>query len=276
MVIPVAAPALGGILKLAGGLFGLFGKKKQDKIMTPAESIMSTATGVTDAAKATGLNRLTLLGASNATAGAGMNMGGGGAPPLASLSVLGGIIDDEFGQDARDRREHNRLQNDLLRLEVDRNTAIAQVPTSAVIGVGRRASLGVNNTATVATRAGTGVGPFSMAPLTDDRVVSQTPTEDLSGFMKVRNAWTDKDGMWVPGSDGEVMSPGQIATFAGAWAADKAWELGSRAGTWLRDSRYSPIRREDFYDNDLPLTEYQKKYPYGRDAYGRPLPKPEY
>lgn len=127
MVIPVAAPGIGGILKIAGGIFGLFGKKK-DKIMTPAESIMSTATGVTDAAKATGLNRLTLLGASNATAGAGMNMGGGGAPPLASLSVLGGIIDDEFGQDAKDRREHNALQNDLLRLEVDRARTLNAVP----------------------------------------------------------------------------------------------------------------------------------------------------
>jgi len=275
MVIPVAAPALGGVLKLAGGLFGLFGKKK-DKIMTPAESIMSTATGVTDAAKATGLNRLTLLGASNATAGAGMNMGGGGAPPLASLSVLGGIIDDEFGQDAKDRREHNRLQNDLLRIEVDRSRSVAQVPTSAVLGVGPRASLGTNNTATVSSRAGSEVGPFSMSPLTDDRQVKQTPTEDLSGFMKVRNAWTDEDGMWVPGSDGEVMSPGQIVTFAGAWAADNAWKLGSRAGTWLRDSPSSPIRRKDFKDNDLPDNDYYKKYPYGRDAYGRALPKPTF
>jgi len=121
---------IAGGLKLLGGLFGR--KKKQ---MTPAQSIMSTAQGVTDAAAATGLNRLTLLSASNATAGVGMEMGG--PPPLASLSVLGDIIDENFTDEAKGRKEHNRLQNELLRLEVDRARSLnAVAPVQSVAGGG--------------------------------------------------------------------------------------------------------------------------------------------
>lgn len=124
-------PALiAGGLKLLGGLFG-----RKQKQMTPAQSIMSTAQGVTDAAAATGLNRLTLLSASNATAGAGMAMGG--PPPLASLSVLGDLIDENFSDDAKQRKEHNRLQNELLTLEVDRaRTLNAVAPVQSVAGGG--------------------------------------------------------------------------------------------------------------------------------------------
>lgn len=122
---------IGAGLNLIGSIFG----RKKEKTMTPAQSIMSTATGVTDAAKKTGLNRLTLLGASNATAGAGMSMGGS-APPLASLSVLGDFISDNFSEDAKTRREHNRLQNELLRLEVDRARTLNTVPTVASVAGG--------------------------------------------------------------------------------------------------------------------------------------------
>lgn len=121
---------IAGGLKLLGGLFG-----RKQKQMSPAQSIMSTAQGVTDAAAATGLNRLTLLNASNATAGVGMTMGG--PPPLASLSVLGDIIDENFSNDAKDRKEHNRLQNELLTLEVDRARSLnAVAPVQSVAGGG--------------------------------------------------------------------------------------------------------------------------------------------
>lgn len=111
-----------GGMKLLGNLFG----RKKEKPMTPAQSIMSTAQGVTDASKATGLNRLTLLGASNATAGAGIDMSGG-APPLASLSVLGDIVEEGFGKEAQQRVAHNDLQNDLLRLEIARLAPVSRV-----------------------------------------------------------------------------------------------------------------------------------------------------
>lgn len=124
---PISALSLGA--KVLGGLFG-----KKEKTMTPAQSIMSTATGVTEASKATGINRLTLLGASNATAGAGMSMGG--PPPLASaLSVLGDGL-QEFTPAANEAREHNRLQTELLRLEVDRARSVTKVAVPRSVASG--------------------------------------------------------------------------------------------------------------------------------------------
>lgn len=230
---------IAGGLKLLGGLLG-----RKQKTMSPAQSIMSTAQGARDAAKAYGFNALTLLQASNATAGAGMAMGG--PPPLASLSVLGDIIEDNYGDEAKTRKEHNRLQNELLRLEVDRSRPLAQVPRSAVQTVGGgNAALGGRPT-TYAPGAGVQAGPFGMGVLTPDRQVDQTPTQDISGFMKIRNALTDEDGFFVPGSDGEPLSIGQLPVVMGAWAASEALELGTKGGAWLRDDPKSPIRRHDY------------------------------
>ena len=231
---------IAGGLKLLGGLFG--SKKKS---MTPAQSIVSTAQGARQGAKQYGFNPLTLLQASNATAGAGMDMGG--TPPLASLSILGDIVEDNFGDEAETRREHNRLQNELLRLEVDRSRSLAQVPPAlAVNGVGGgRSPIGGNTRVTYGVGAGVAGGRHELPVLTADRDVKQTPTEDISGFMKVRNAWTDEDGIWVPGSDGEPLDIWQLPVVAGSWAASEAWELGSKAGEWLRDSPSSPIRRHE-------------------------------
>lgn len=117
---------IAGGLKLLGGLFG--SKKKS---MSPQQSIMSTAAGARQAAKAYGFNALTLLKGSNATAGAGMDMG---APPLASLSILGDVVDDVWGE-GKERREFNRLQNDLLSLQVQEARTLASVvPPSAISG----------------------------------------------------------------------------------------------------------------------------------------------
>lgn len=116
---------IGGGLKLLGGLFG---KKKS---MTPSQSIVSTAHGARKAAEKYGFNALTLLQSSNATAGAGMDMG---TPPLASLAVLGDIVEDQFGDEAKTRREHNELQNELLRLEVDRARSLSAVAPPTAVG----------------------------------------------------------------------------------------------------------------------------------------------
>lgn len=171
----------------------------------------------------------------------------GGTPPLASLSILGDIVEDSFGSEAETRREHNRLQNELLRLEVDRSRSLAQVPPPyAVNGLGGGQSpIGGNTVVTHGVGAGVAGGRHELPVLTSDREVKQTPTEDISGFMKVRNAWTDEDGFWVPGSDGEPLDIWQLPVVAGSWAASEAWELGSKAGEWLRDSPSSPIRRHD-------------------------------
>lgn len=231
---------IAGGLKLLGGLFG-----KKKKPMSPAQSIVSTAQGARQAAKQYGFNPLTLLQASNATAGAGIDMGG--TPPLASLSILGDIVEDNFGEEAETRREHNRLQNELLRLEVDRSRSLAQVPRAlAVNGVGGgRSPIGGNTSVTYGVGAGVAGNRHELPVLTADRDVKLTPTEDISGFMKVRNALTDGDGFFVPGSDGEPLDVWQLPVVAGSWAASEAWELGSKAGEWLRDSPLSPIRRHD-------------------------------
>ena len=118
---------IAGGLKLLGGLFG-----KKKKAMTPQQSIESTAAGARSAAEKYGFNALTLLAGSNATAGAGMDMGG--TPPLASLSVLGDIVEDQFGDEANTRREHNKLQNELLQLEVDRARTLNVVAPPTAVG----------------------------------------------------------------------------------------------------------------------------------------------
>ena len=121
---------IGGGLSLLGSLFG-----RKQKNMTPQQSIESTAAGARSAAAKYGFNALTLLQSSNATAGAGMAMGG--PPPLASLSVLGDFITDNFGKEAKERNEHNRLQNELLTLEVQRaRTLNAVAPVASVAGGG--------------------------------------------------------------------------------------------------------------------------------------------
>lgn len=119
-------PALiGGGLKLLGGLLG------RRKGMTPSQSIRSTAKGARRAAEEFGLSPLTLLGASNATAG----VSSGDPPPLASLSILGDLITENYGEDANQRREFNELQTDLLRIQLDQaRAAVYPPPATAVPG----------------------------------------------------------------------------------------------------------------------------------------------
>lgn len=140
-----------GGLKLVGGLFG-----RKKKGMTPQQSIMSTAAGARSAAEKYGFNALTLLQNSNATAGAGMDMG---TPPLASLAVLGDIVEDTWGQTGQDKataREHNKLQNDLLRLEVDR----ARGAVRAVEGVSHAGGGAITGARTVKTVSSPVAGDF--------------------------------------------------------------------------------------------------------------------
>ena len=118
---------IGGGLKLLGGLFG------GDDPMTPSQSIMSTAKGARQAGQKYGFNPLSLLKASNATAGAGMSTG---VPPLASLSILGDVVEETFGEEAQTRKEHNRLQNELLRLEVDRARSLGAVAVAPSVAGG--------------------------------------------------------------------------------------------------------------------------------------------
>nr|QJB21559.1 MAG: DNA pilot protein [Microvirus sp.] len=245
---------IGGGLQLLGGLFGGGGDHSPAK---PDENLVLHAKGARDAAKQFGFNPLTLLGLGGQGYGPSR-----GAPPLASaLEGFGAFLSDNFGSEANTRKEHNKLQTELLRLQVDKARSLSAVaPPSAVAGMGG-AALGARRVAVNSGTAGRvgSDGPFSLNVLTGDREVKQTPTEDISGFMKVRNAMTDEDGFYVPGSDGEPLDIWQVPVVAGSWAASEVWELGSKAGAWLRDSPNSPVRRHDFGPPD------------GHTADGRPF-----
>lgn len=126
-------PATAGLvstgLKLVGGLFS---KKPKSQ---PGQLIQSAAVGARKAAAESGFNPLTLLNSGHGQQGT--SAGGGDGPPLASLSILGDFIEEKYGQDGEDRREHNRLTNELLTLQVQNaRTLIGVAPTSAVAGIG--------------------------------------------------------------------------------------------------------------------------------------------
>lgn len=126
---------------IAGGIkaiSGLFGKKQ--RFVPPSEMITSAAEGARTGAEKFGFNALTLLGL-----GAQSGMTPGSPPPLASLSVLGDMIEEKYGQDAKDRREYNRLQNELLSLEVDRARTLNVVAPVATVSGGGAITGGFGN-----------------------------------------------------------------------------------------------------------------------------------
>lgn len=118
---------IAGGFKLAAGLFG------SKKAPTPSQNIVSQAHGARKAAEKYGFNPLTMLQYGQP----GGSMAQGEASPLASLSILGDIIEEKYGQDGQDRREHNALSNELLTLQVQNARSLMGVaPTSAVAGIG--------------------------------------------------------------------------------------------------------------------------------------------
>lgn len=125
----VDAAIIGGGLKLLGGFLG-----KKSKPPTPSEMVIGAAEGARKGADAYGFNPLTLLQYAGTNAAAG---GGGQPAPLASLQILGDIIEDNYSDDAKDRREHNRLANELLALQVEEARTLRGVaPVSAVADMG--------------------------------------------------------------------------------------------------------------------------------------------
>ncbi len=131
-----------GVGKILGGLFG------RKKSPTPADNIMSQARGAREAAEAYGFNPLTLLQYGQ-TAGA---MGGGDTPPLASVEVILGGLED-LGQSlsgkAAQNKALNQFTNDRNSLRVDpyRRGLYAR-PASVTSTIGGTTSPLGGNTAT--------------------------------------------------------------------------------------------------------------------------------
>lgn len=253
---PVTGSLIGAGMKLLGGLFG-----KKKKSMTPGRSIVSSAKGAREAAEKYGFNALTLLQNSNLTAGAGMDTG---APPLASLAVLGDIVEETFGKSSEDeaeRREHNKLQNELLRLEVERaRGAMRAVEAGSLAGGGAiTGARTVKSISSPVSASGFGAPALENTGITPGRGREVRPQTNESGFIEWDNAVTGPLKFF--GSEGEIaMEYIQLPLFglpqlANNWAERLA---GDYVAPWLGAD---PDKIE------------KKRAPYGRDAYGRPLPK---
>lgn len=115
------------LLSGLGAIGGLFQKKKNPTITT-AQGVVGQAMGAREAQRLHGVNFLTALGVSSP-----MQDSGGGPPPLASLSVFGDFLENKYGKDAKQRQEHNELQNDLLRLEVEKAKAVRPVAAPSAV-----------------------------------------------------------------------------------------------------------------------------------------------
>lgn len=253
---------IAGGLKLLGGLFG-----RKQKTMTPQQSIESTAAGARTAAAKYGFNALTLLQGSNATAGAGMAMGG--PPPLASLSILGDIVDDNFSEEAKERKEHNRLQTDLLRLEVDRARTLSAVAPAPSVASGGPIT-GGRTTTKIGSFSGTG-HDFTKdnADLTPGRQAVVDPQRHASGIIQYNNAITGPVSLL--GDDGEpFLEYLQVPIIGGLqvvnnYAKQIAADVVAPA---IEKWTGKPVNKERTREYYMTLPA-----PYGRDRYGRPLPK---
>lgn len=260
--MPLDPGIIGAGISAVAGLFG-----KREKYHPPSENIWSLAEGARDAGKHFGFNPLTLL-----KTGAQASVSPGSAPPLASMAILGNWMQDEFSQDTQDRREHNRLANELLALQVEEARTLRGVaPPSAVADMGGTPGFSGGRTSTIGVNSGSTAGTLQMKIL-GGREILEKPTEDLSGFMRIRNGITDDDGFLVPGSDGEPLDIWQVPVVAGSWVADKAWDLGSALGDKLAESDWSPLQQPAF--EPAGFTEDGKPFWKRPDGTGIQFTKP--
>jgi len=262
MALPLA-----GIGSILGGLGGLFGKKPKER--TPADSLISHARGARTAAAETGFNPLTLLGTTP-----GGFTSSGGTPPLASIQMLTdglSALDDEFSGDAKTRREHNQLSNDLLRIQLDqaRGAVVQPPPPSAVASVSSRVSpLGGAAPSTVGTVAGEKTRPFGWLAdwLTGDREHDVKPVENIPGVMVVDNSLTGGP-IAVAGSDGDpwdlsqlvavgVQAAPQMAingynTYLGGPSQRLYLKAEAGVGEWWK--RHKKSLRDNYVDPNTPF-----------------------
>lgn len=200
-----------GGLKLLGGLFG------SKKPPTPSQNIRSQAKGARMAAEEYGFNPLTMLQYGQP----GGSMASGGPAPLASLSILGDFIQDNYSDEAKDRREHNQLATDLLRVQLDqaRSAVYVPPPPSAVEGApltgGRTAQIG--NVRRDPTVFGVRLGPLG----------DIIPDEGYSDAERIEERYGDAVS-WAYG------------------AAVAAADLGSTFGQHLATEDWSPLQKPRF------------------------------
>lgn len=254
--------ALGTILQGIGAVAGLFGKKPKDNTLNSTiAGIVGQARGVDQASRESGINRLTLLGASSPVP----SMTAGGPPPLASVALLGDVINQD--KERKEDEAFNKLQTELLSLQVDRARSLAKVaPVSAVAGMGGTPAL----TGNLATRVSASPvrGTFGAPNILDARrEKTTTPITNSAGVMEIDNFLT-MGPIVVPG-DSEPWGFDELATAVVVGIPQVALNGGFAFGEWLKSKGVDPFKKR------RQTSDYLKKYPYGRDVYGRALPKPD-
>lgn len=190
----------------------------------------------TDATRA-GFNPAAVLGMFGGGGGGGVGFSAPGAPPpLAStqaLSDIGSALEDEISGDADRRRAADQLNLDMAKLKLEQaRSGVVAVGTSAADAVGKGPSTFARNTPVVSQSAGTVQPRLSFGKddnfLVGNREEKIAPVENISGFMKVVNRFTGPEGVWVPGSDGDISDIGEVLTMIGIGGPQVAWRAGNK------------------------------------------------
>lgn len=233
---------LGGIGSILGGLGGLFGSKKPKKVDI-ADNIRDQAWGARQAADKFGFNPLTMLQYGN-PAGAGF-VPQGGTPPLASIAAItGGLADinDVTSGDKARRDAAEELQNDLLRVQIDKlrsGVVASPVAATAVQSVspipsplGRRADVQATRT-TAAAPAKFSQGENIFAP---GRKEDIAPLVNSPGAFEIENAMTPYGSITLPG-EGEPWGFDEGLTAVAFGAPQLVWQAGKKAIDEIKASK---------------------------------------
>lgn len=232
-------------VKILGGLKGLFGKK--DKPKSPSWNILSQAEGAREAAEKYGFNPLTMLQYGQPGGALG---GGGGEPPLASIDLLTGGLDD-LGSILSGDRERQRAADQLaldlakLKLEQARSGVVAVAP-SAASGVGDGQPVLGGSTPRMVSY-GQAARPFGMG--VPSLVHSGEPREDgLKSADDRGTLWqtyemadgTKRSFPVGPDLD-ELVTGGAIAV------GDLAWNVGKAFGNYIAPGQFENLKFGDFF-----------------------------
>lgn len=231
--------------KIFGAVLGLASANKARG--QAQEDAFNKFSDLRDAAIHGGFNPLTAL---EATGGAGFGAFPSSAPPLASVELLTGALQDgadELTGVAETRRATDRLNRDLAALRLD------QARSGVVVdrGVPARGPLG-GRPATVGTISGIGPGtsggafPWSIRDIaTGNRPVRIEPVSNTGGFIEVETPWTGGP-VSIPGDGGEPWEASEVATVVLAGVPQVAWNwLGPNGppGKWMSEHIGAPIDR---------------------------------
>lgn len=72
-------------------------------------------------------------------------------------------------------------------------------------------------------------------PMIGDREIEVSPSENFSGGMIMQSPLTNNKPVWLPGSDGDVMDPGQVMTTIGVGYPQVVWQTVSESVRATKD-----------------------------------------